>query len=190
MDKLASDVWFTSDNHFFHRGIFEYCPDTREGANVLEMNEIMIERWNAKIRPNDRVFCIGDFSFHKDINVTINTLSRLNGQITIIRGNHDYHFRDHPEVFKHVVAEIVDYKEIRLDGFKIVLCHYPMIEWNGMHRGSMMLYGHVHGGLPLSPYRSMDVGIDTRPGMTPYSWQEIHDLLIDREIKPHHGKAD
>lgn len=188
MLDLASDVYFTSDNHFFHKGVMTFCKETREGADVEEMNTLMVQRWNKRVRKNDRVFCLGDFSFHKDIEQTRGILAQLNGQITIIRGNHDYQFRDKPEAFKDLVKEIVDYKEINLNKVKIILSHYPMVEWNRMHYGSFMLYGHVHGTLPLSEYRTMDVGIDTRPGMTPYSWREIYEIMNTRNIKPHYGR--
>ena len=187
--ELSGGIWFTSDNHHHHKGIFKHCPTTREGADVDEMTEIMIKRWNSKIAPNHRVYMLGDFCFHKDKGVTRNILDRLNGKIHVIMGNHDYHFRDYPGMYLDRVEEIVHYKELYIDKIKVVLCHYPMIEWNRMHHGSVMLYGHVHGGLPLSPYRSMDVGIDTRPGMTPYSWEEIWTIMKDREIKSHHGRV-
>lgn len=27
---------------------------------------------------------------------------------------------------------------------RVILCHYPMAEWNGFYRGSYHIYGHIH----------------------------------------------
>ena len=29
-------------------------------------------------------------------------------------------------------------------GHNIVLCHFPMAEWNGYYRGAWHIYGHIH----------------------------------------------
>ena len=34
--------------------------------------------------------------------------------------------------------------EIKEGGKKIVLCHYPMAEWNGKTRGSWHIFAHIH----------------------------------------------
>lgn len=49
---------------------------------------------------------------------------------------------------KNVFEEIYDYKEITdyadQDAYKLVLSHYPILMWNGQHRGTIHLYGHTH----------------------------------------------
>ena len=51
------------------------------------------------------------------------------------------------------------------------------------------LFGHVHGNVKIFG-RAMDVGIDARPqkDMGLWSWDEIHQILIEKPILPHHGK--
>lgn len=44
-------------------------------------------------------------------------------------------------------------------GTKIVLCHYPFREWNGLHSGDVHFHGHTHDRLPSSR-RSWDCGVD------------------------------
>ena len=50
--------------------------------------------------------------------------------------------------YKNVFEEIYDYKEITdyadQDAYKLVLSHYPILMWNGQHRGTIHLYGHTH----------------------------------------------
>ena len=39
---------------------------------------------------------------------------------------------------------VKEYAEIKQDGTKIVLFHYPLEEWNGFYRGSVHIHGHQH----------------------------------------------
>ena len=54
-------VFFTSDTHFYHANIINFCK--RPFANVETMNEALIENWNAVVGANDIVFHLGDFCF-------------------------------------------------------------------------------------------------------------------------------
>ena len=51
-----------------------------------EMDEEMIKRWNETVRPNDKVYHLGDVVINRK---ALTTLSRLNGDKVLIRGNHD-----------------------------------------------------------------------------------------------------
>jgi len=189
MTTLAENIFFTSDNHFGHKGILNFCPKTREGSNTDEMDEIMIERWNAVIKDTSTVYCLGDFTFHRDPDKIVAILERLKGKIHLITGNHCQFIKKWKDLFTPYFESVQDYKEIQIDGINVYLFHYPIQEWRNAQRGSFHLFGHVHGDLPNQPFRSMDVGIDTRPGMTPYTWKEIHALLINKPTQPHHGKT-
>ncbi len=76
-------VWFTSDTHFAHRNVIEFCK--RPFASIEEMDEEIIRRWNERVEPGDRVYHLGDFAFgdHDPY------LSRLNGMKNLVIGNHD-----------------------------------------------------------------------------------------------------
>ena len=52
-------VFFTSDTHFYHANIINFCK--RPFANVETMNEALIENWNAVVGVDDIVFHLGDF---------------------------------------------------------------------------------------------------------------------------------
>lgn len=54
-------IWFTSDTHFYHNKIVEYCQ--RPFASVEEMNEELIARWNSVVHRDGIVFHLGDFGF-------------------------------------------------------------------------------------------------------------------------------
>ena len=88
-------VFLTSDTHFGHAGVCRFTEadgvtKIRPWTDPDEMDEEMIKRWNATVRPNDKVYHLGDVVINRK---SLKTLSRLNGDKVLIRGNHDI-FRD------------------------------------------------------------------------------------------------
>lgn len=81
-------TWFTSDTHFGHANIIEYCK--RPFKTLDRMNEVLIKNWNSRINPKDFVIFLGDFAF-KDAMKVMDFLLQLNGNITFVKGNHDSH---------------------------------------------------------------------------------------------------
>lgn len=176
-------TWFTSDTHFGHHNIIKFCPDTRKYASADEMDEAMIAKWNSQVKNDDTVYLLGDVFFHK-LDTALKIIRRLNGKIHLIWGNHDQVIAKNPEL-QAEFASVQHYLDLTIDGVAIVLFHFPIYEWNKMHRGSYHLYGHVHGKVQV-PGRAMDVGSDTYPDNGLWSWEEVHAKLKDIEIRPHH----
>ena len=79
--------YYIADLHFFHAAQNQQM-DCRGFANLEQMHEYMIMKWNRKVQKNDEVVIIGDFSFGKS-EETISLLHRLNGKLFLIQGNHD-----------------------------------------------------------------------------------------------------
>lgn len=82
-----ADIWFTSDTHFFHTNIIKYCD--RPFYSVEEMNEIMVQRWNAVVKPQDKVWHLGDVAMKCTDKQLNSLLKRLNGHKRLTVGNHD-----------------------------------------------------------------------------------------------------
>lgn len=185
--KLPSNTWFTSDPHYFHKNIMKYCPRTRGHLkSVEEMNEALIKAHNDCVDPNDVVVFGGDISFGQE-KETLNVMRRLNGTKYGVKGNHDPSwFVDYAK--KEFVA-YEDYLELSIEGVRIVVFHYPITEWNGMHHGAYHLFGHVHGKAMKNLGRSMDIGVDARPNndLRPWAWPEIDAKLRKEPIKEHGG---
>jgi len=179
------NIWFTSDNHHYHKNILKFCPRTRKGKDHIEMTELMIAKWNDQVSLGDTVYCLGDFSFTTS-EKTSEILRRLNGAIYLIKGNHDNWLN--AETAKRF-ERVSDYMEHKIDGVDVCLFHYPIMEWNKMHRDSFMLYGHVHGKDMGIIGKAMDVGIDARPqrDMGLFSWDEVRKYMKNRPIMTHHG---
>ena len=53
-------LYFTSDHHFWHTNIIQYC--NRPFVSIEEMNEVLIQNWNDLVLPEDEVYYLGDFS--------------------------------------------------------------------------------------------------------------------------------
>lgn len=130
-------IFYISDTHFGHAHIIRY--DNRPFMNATEMEEAIIERWNEVVSDKDTVYILGDFSWYKE-EQTLGILNRLSGKKVLVKGNHD---RISPRVAKKFV-KVCDYLEIKDNGRKVVMSHYPMPFWNGQFRDSVHLYGHVH----------------------------------------------
>jgi calcineurin-like phosphoesterase family protein len=179
------ECWFTSDHHFGHHGILKHT--TRPWASAEEMDAALIRNWNDRVAPGDRVFYLGDLSFHKPP-VTREIVSRLNGEIHLIWGNHDEAtVRKLPDVF----ASVQPFLEVKLWDQHITLCHYALRVWSRSHYGSWSLYGHSHGTLPDDPNSlSMDVGVDPN-GYYPISFEKVKAHMARKEFRPvdHHGAA-
>lgn len=186
-------MYFSSDPHYFHNNIIKYCK--RPFKSVEDMNEQLIQNWNRLVKPDEESFILGDISFAR-IELTLNVLSRLNGKIHLILGNHDSEIRKNKNMLIEtgIVESIQPYKEIRIDGKMIVLFHYGCRVWNKAHHGSYLLFGHSHGSLP--PFgRSVDVGVDStwitgKAEYRPFSLNEINEFMEKREIETEdaHGK--
>ncbi len=147
-------VWFTGDTHFSHANIIEYC--NRPFASVEEMDETLIRNWNDRVKPGDIVYHLGDFAFHKKADEVKQLANRLNGQIHLVYGNHDWkptHKAEGCFVWRG------HKKLIKIDGIKISLNHYAEEVWWCSHHGGWMLHGHSHGTMPVRGMR-VDVGVD------------------------------
>lgn len=140
--------YYIADLHFFHENM-NTKMDCRGFETVEEMNEYMINQWNRKVRKNDEVVILGDLSWGK-AKETNELLKRLNGKLYMIRGNHDY-FLDEKEFDNSRFEWIKSYDELKDNKRKVVVCHYPIMCYNGQYRlnekgesKTYMLYGHVH----------------------------------------------
>ena len=116
---------------------------------MTEMNAYMIEKWNQKVRWNDEVIILGDLSFGTAEESTA-LLEQLNGHLCLIQGNHD-RYGTKKGYSASRFKWIRPYTELRDNRRKVILCHYPILCYNGQYKlmedgrpQTYMLYGHVH----------------------------------------------
>lgn len=178
-----NEVFFTADTHFGHRMI---ATKIRGFSSSEEMDEVLIQKWNSIVKPGDRVYHLGDFSLTRDMIAAKELAARLNGQIFLIRGNHE-NVAEHKDIAPRFVW-IKDYFFLKIDDQQIALSHYAHRVWNKSHHGSWHLYGHSHGSLKDDPNsRSFDVGVDCW-GYRPLSFDEVNTVMSSKKFVPidHH----
>lgn len=169
-------IWYTADHHFGHKRIIELAH--RPFRSVEEMDEEMVQRWNAVVAPGDLVYHVGDFAFADHTPY----LSRLKGQKRLILGNHDHSNRVKAAKGWSTVDSMLTIKDGETP---IVLCHYGLRVWNRSHYGALHFYGHSHGSLP-GDSQSCDVGVDCW-SFAPVSLDMIRMKL---ETQPRRGEPD
>ena len=138
-------IFFTSDNHFGHERVIQF--DGRPFSSVEEMDAEMIRRWNAKVGKGDLVYVLGDMIWKTRSDEAPNLIKSLNGQIILIKGNHDRFL--HNAKAKNALAGIKDYDDICVtleDGTKrrCILSHYFIPMYNGHRYQAIHLHGHSH----------------------------------------------
>ena len=129
--------FYIADCHFDHDNILHF--DNRPFKTVEEMNEEMIKRWNKAVTKADEVYILGDFCWSKE-DRWVELLEQLNGQKTLIVGNHDIT----PSKSRRYFADVKERKIIDDNGRKVVIDHFPSPCFRNHFYGWFHLYGHVH----------------------------------------------
>ena len=128
--------FYISDTHFGHHNIIRY--DNRHFVSVEEMDSTLIKNWNSVVSSEDTVYILGDTSWYQE-EETSKILAQLNGYKILIKGNHDRVGNN-----RSYYDRVTDYLEIRDNGRKVIMSHYPIMFWNNQFHDSIHLYGHVH----------------------------------------------
>ncbi|MDD4242687.1 MAG: metallophosphoesterase family protein [Bacilli bacterium] len=166
---IPLDSFVTSDSHFGHKNILNYQPG-RKFSSLEEHNEYLINIWNKTVHKNATVYHLGDFIFYnKDFNI----LSRLNGNIILIKGNHDHNT-------EKLNIPVYEYLKGTYNGIQIVLMHYPIQDWENKSRASLHFHGHCHNRL-IKIVNRFDVGVDTNDLLRPYTFKELVDQRIIKD---------
>lgn len=172
-------IYFTSDLHFYHDKIIKHVG--RPFYTYEDMNQKLVDNWNCLIKAADEVYILGDIMM-KGARYATEILSQLKGIKYLVRGNHDG-FLDNPDFEQERFFRWVkDYHELVYQNTRFVLCHYPILEWNGFYKGAIHLHGHQHNHEDYN-YRNLqqkiwryDVGVDANY-MKPVSAEDILDFF-------------
>lgn len=155
------NLFFTSDTHFGHSNIIRYCH--RPFASAEEMDEVLVERWNGVVRPQDHVYHLGDVAMRRQ---HLPILKRLHGHLRLVRGNHD--------VFK--TKEYLQYFD-EIYGMRVfdnlLFTHVP-VHPISLKRFRANVHGHTHEVILGEPYLNISV---EQTNYTPVSFEDLKKAL-------------
>ena len=157
---MTKNIFFISDTHFGHANMLTFTnydgTRMRPFNSVEELDELMIQNWNAMVKPGDKVYHLGDV-FYKSSNPE-QIMSRLNGDKILVKGNHDR--REAQWYLKY-------FRDIRgtfhIEG-NYLLSHFP-IHPDSKGRFVRNLHGHIHNQLVMKT-----VWYPTGNGVEPDPW--------------------
>jgi calcineurin-like phosphoesterase family protein len=137
---MMPNIFFIADQHFHHKNILTFKRSDnglplRQFDDVDEMNEHMVEQHNRVVKPEDKVYFLGDVTMSRNAK-GLEILGRLNGEKILVKGNHDL-------CSAHQYLNY--FKDIRgthqFDG--MILSHIP-IHPESLARWGCNVHGHLH----------------------------------------------
>lgn len=154
-------IYFTSDLHLGHKNAIKHT--NRPFLSLKEMDDTLINNINEVVGEDDTLYILGDFTaFVKNINQAIDYRNRINCKnIHLLYGNHDHNYDE-----EYCFSSTQIYKKLNIDGARLILFHYPIIDWDLKYHGSYHLHGHQHNKKEYNLYNVrrneciFDVGVD------------------------------
>ena len=199
----TNQLYFTSDLHYFHKRIVEF---TGRPTTFENLTQWITTQCNSKIPKPEKgkkvtTIHLGDFAFSCTNEELVEVLKSLNGDWWFILGNHDNagklitaintvnaetgtNHRLLGWYYRILVTKQSAVKTEKKHKKLLVLCHFPIEDWDSKHYGSAMIHGHVHGNTSLHdgevlrkiPNR-FDVGIDNSHTWSPFSYDDLRIIL-------------
>ena len=135
-----SNTFFCADHHFGHVNLYERFTNSdgtlaRSDLTTIaaEATDLIVSRHNSVVKPNDRVYFLGDVAFSTK---NLVPLDRMNGRKVLIKGNHDeLKLKDYLPYFDDIRAV----KQSK--GW--IATHIP-IHPDSLGRWGLNIHGHTH----------------------------------------------
>lgn len=173
------EIFLTADLHLGHEKTA--CVFTKEDGSKLRpfdsaehQDEVLVQNWNAVVKPTDKVYVLGDVAMKaKDLK----TILRLNGDKVLVLGNHDnFGAKELLKYFRDVRAyHVMD---------KILFSHIP-VHTDSIGRFRANIHGHLHEKLVQLPCGKPDpryfcVSVE-QTGFTPVNYSEVLETVKHNE---------
>ncbi len=136
---------FIADTHFGHENILKECRP--QFSSIEEMNSVIIDNINQRMKRSDTLYIVGDFSFRSKAS-PIEYLERIKPKKILIVGNHDRDWLkklSEDEKARYFLG-VYDQHTVKKQGIELHLNHYPRLAWNRSHffAQSFSIVGHIH----------------------------------------------
>lgn len=187
------ETWFTSDLHFEHHNIIEYCG--RPFEDVTDMRYSLIRNWNRHVDRDDVVYILGDFAMGR-IADSLPIARMLNGRKRLILGNHDRPFPTNKQSqrwfdeYARYFEDIRIHDTLEVDGTILELNHFPyqgdshdsdrFEAFRPADNGNWLLHGHVHWTGRRSGARMVHIGTDAW-GYRPANLTEVMEIIREAD---------
>lgn len=153
-------IFYVADTHFRDEKIFNKC--NRPFANLIEYENVLINRWNSKVKNSDTVYVLGDLVLDGCVEA-LDVFVKLNGHKHLLIGNHDEGLLE--TIRQKGLFETIDFIKVMQDGDKkVCVCHYPLMDWIEFNRNGYHVYGHIHN-------KTIQNGV---------AYQQIKEYFIDK----------
>jgi len=171
-------TYFISDLHFGHTNIINLCG--RPFSSVTEMDSVLIENWNKRVKKNDTVYILGDLIWNKK--EVPRYIEMLSGKKILIGGNHDAPWIKNEEI-RGAFELVLPFLEVNLNSHPITMCHYPMLEWKSSREEAERklgyhIHGHIHNRISMeylslyTKHNALNAGVDIN-GFRPVTFDEL-----------------
>ena len=131
--------YFTADLHLGDKTIAHW-----RGFASVEEHDAFIQAGLAQLAPDDELWLLGDLCRQNVASAQALRAAIPCEQVHVIVGNHDAG----PKFETCGGFASVDYYaqvgKVTREGYKFVMSHYPMLDWDRAFHGSYMLHGHIH----------------------------------------------
>jgi len=165
------ETFVISDTHFGHAAMLGFKDDkgnpARTFASCEEMDQTMEDNWNSVVRPQDKVYHLGDVAIQKKF---LSVVGRLNGKKSLVMGNHD--------IFD-AVEYLKWFKNVR--GVKVfdnhLFTHMPVVKAG---RFIANVHGHTHlNEMEDSWYKNVCV---EHTNYTPVPWHIVKEIIKESQL--------
>lgn len=170
---MGVTTFLSADLHLGHRAMVEIIDDNtgmklRPWETTEEMDEALIARWNAVVRPTDRVYLLGDVVMNRR---ALPTIGRLNGDKVLVKGNHDvFRLDEYTPYFRDVRGcQVFD---------DMILTHIP-IHPDQLGRYKRNVHGHLHTGY-IDDERYLCISVE-RTAFQPISIEQVREFFRHTE---------
>ena len=133
-----------ADHHFGHANILNFTD--KDGNKIRgsrfnsieEHDQALIALHNERVKPEDRVYMLGDVAINRRY---LWLIGQLTGRLVLVKGNHDiFKLEDYIKYFDDIRAYVV---QLTQDRNKVILSHIP-VHPDSLGRFGTNIHGHYH----------------------------------------------